>query len=145
MSDLTIMFKDAVTDTSSTAKYRVGTRRQQNGREYIYIQADDAITVNQAVKMDSTTGVKVTPTAAATDDLFGVAETAITDEEYGWITVKGVASCKILTAATAGQVLAPTSTAGVLGNPANTDVAMIRAVALQNGAATNLTKNVYLN
>lgn len=116
-SDLQNSFIDTVTDTSATAKYPVGTRRFQDGKEYCYQQADDAITVNQAVKLDaaaSASGLKVTPTAAAGDSCFGVAETAIADEYYGWITVAGVASVLVANGTAADDPLAASAAAGVL-------------------------------
>lgn len=115
MAGPTFVIHGAVTDTHSSAKHRVGTVYiAPNGNEYTYIQADDAITVNQAVKMDSTTGVKVTPTAAVSDMLFGVAETAIADEYYGWITTKGVASCLVADSMAVGDPMASSGTAGTL-------------------------------
>lgn len=116
-SDLQNSFIDTVTDTSAAAKYPVGTRRFQDGKKYCYQQADDAITVNQAVKLDaaaSASGLKVTPTAAAGDSCFGVAETAIADEYYGWITVAGVVSVLVANGTAADDPLAASAAAGVL-------------------------------
>lgn len=115
MAGPTFVIHGAVTDIHSSPKHRVGTEYiAPNGNVYCYIQADDAITVNQAVQMDSTTGVKVTPTGAASDLLFGVAETAITDEYYGWITVRGVAQCLVADSMAQGDPMAASGTAGTL-------------------------------
>lgn len=115
MAGPTIVIHGAVTDTHTSPKHRVGTKYiAPNGNEYTYIQADDAIAVNSAVKMDSTTGVKVTPTAAAGDFLFGVAETAFADEAYGWVTTEGIALCLVADSMAAGDVMAASGTAGTL-------------------------------
>ena len=119
-NDIMTSFIDAVTDISATAKYPVGTRRFENNKEYVYQQADDAITAGQAVKLDaaaSAAGLKVTPTAASGDSCVGIAETAITDEYYGWITVgpKGaVVNAIVKTGVAVDDPLAPSGTAGAL-------------------------------
>jgi len=147
--DLQYLFIDAVTDTSTTAKYQVGTRRRQNGREYVYQQADDAITVNQAVKLDlaaSASGLKVTPTAAAGDSVFGIAETAIADESYGWITVRGVAAALVAAGTTADDPMGASGTAGVLAKISEAgsgDYKFVGAIAMETSAGA-ATKNVYL-
>lgn len=150
MSDLATAFLDLVTDTSATAQYKVGTRRYENGREYVYTQADDTITANQVVKLDaaaSTSGAKVTPTAAATDPVFGVAEVAVTDEYYFWCTVRGVASALVKTGTTAGTLVAPSSTAGALDTePTSTAVRSGRITLLDsNSSGSDAAKNVYLH
>lgn len=124
------------------------TRRFLNGKEYLYVKAGGTIAVNQACKFDfanKTDGSQVIVTAAVTDHLAGVNEAgALVSGNFFFMTVRGYAQCQILTAATAGQILAPTATAGVLGSPANTDVTVQRAVAMQAGAATNAVKAIYL-
>jgi hypothetical protein len=149
--DLQYSFIDAVTDTSTTAKYPVGTRRLQNGREYVYQQADDAITVNQAVKLDlaaSASGLKVTPTAAAGDSVFGVAETAIADESYGWITVRGVASVSVANGTAADDPLGASVAAGVLAKISEAgsgDYKFVAGIAMEaNGSGSAAAKNAYL-
>lgn len=116
-----IAFNDKVTDISATAKYPVGTLRRENGKLYEYQQADDAITAGQFVKLDygaSDTGKKVTPTGAITDHVHGVAETAITDEYFGWITIQGGCDALVANGVAAGQRLFPTATAGTLDGTA---------------------------
>jgi hypothetical protein len=151
-NDIMTSFLDLVTDTSATAKYPVGTRRFENGREYVYQQADDAITVNQAVKLDaaaSASGLKVTPTAAVGDSCYGVAETAIADEYYGWITVNGVASVLVANGTAADDPLGATAAAGVLGKQAESDSAadfkFVVGNALEaNSSGSAAAKNAFI-
>lgn len=139
---------DQVTDISSTQLYPMRFPRHENGVDYIYVQADDAITQYQACKLDlaaSTTGNKVTPTGATTDRIAGVAQVAVTDEYYFWLAVKGMVTCKIATAASAGDLLSGTATAGVLALGAATDARVdVCGVAMEAGAATNAAKAISL-
>lgn len=118
--DIPVSFIDAVTDISATAKYPVGTRRFENGKEYVYQQADDAVTAGQAVMLDaaaSASGQKITPTSGSGASCLGICETAITDEYYGWVTVgpKGaVVSAIVKTGVAVDDPLAPSATAGAL-------------------------------
>lgn len=115
-----IAWKDYVTAISDTAKYPVGTIREENGKTYMYQQADDALTAGQFCALDSTasaTGKKVTPSGAGSI-IFGCAETAITDEYYGWVTIKGIVSGLIANNVAAGQALYATATAGTLDGTA---------------------------
>lgn len=144
---------DKVTDTGATQLHPVGTRRFENGREYIYQQADDTIAVNSLVKLDaaaSATGLKVTPTGAAVgDSAFGVAEVAVTDEHYFWCTVRGVASCLVANGVAVDDPLGSGGAAGTAYKVVEVDSAgaynFVRAVALEaNASGGALAKNVYL-
>lgn len=135
-----------IDDESSTAKHVVGERTFKDGVEYIYTQADDAITQYMCVSLDQaadSTGGKVRPCAAVADDVFGVAQIAVTDEYYFWCAVRGKVTAKIATAATAGQLLSASDTSGVMANPGAAE-AHIRGKALEAGAATNAAKSIYL-
>ena len=108
-----------VTDTYATlpAGLSVGDQREEGGKIYVLTQADDAVTAGQAVKLDAAadaTGGKVTPTAAAGDSGYGIAETAIADESYGWVTIAGVVSVLVANNVAVDDPLAASSAAGVL-------------------------------
>ena len=140
-------FIDQLIDISSTQLYPMRTRRHQNGIDYIYVQADDTITQYQACKIDfaaSTTGNKVTPTTATTDFILGAAQVAVTDENYFWLAVRGVVTCKILDAAAAGDVLSGSATAGCLTLGAAAANVHAAGMALEDGAAGDGGKLVYL-
>lgn len=81
------------------------------------VKAGAAISAGQFVKPDTAAAdpFQVIPTAAASDVFSGVCETAINSGEYGWMVVLGQVTATILTATLKGQVLAPSSTAGVAG------------------------------
>ena len=132
------VFDDKVTAISSTALYVIGTVRHENGKKYVYTQADDTITANQAVKLDvaaSATGAKVTPSGATADILFGVAEVAVTDEYYFWCCVAGSTTILVADSLSAGDILGPSATAGTLGAVSTRDPFAQLLVANSSGGA----------
>lgn len=152
-TDIQICYVDVVTATSTTQKNRVGLRRFENGREYVYMQADDAVTAGQAVMLDaaaSSSGLKVTPCAAAGDSCFGIAEVAIADESYGWITVRGVASALVADGTAADDPLGASGASGVLANVVEQGSGtgayrFVRATALAaNASGAAAARNIYL-
>jgi hypothetical protein len=146
MANLKNIFSDPLTTIYTTQPANVGKeRRIEGGNEYLLMKATGTIAANAACKHDTSdpTGQSVVATASVGDDFAGVNEAgALTSGQWFWMTVRGVASCKILTAATVGTIMAPTATAGVLGAPANTDVAFQKAISLEAGAATNAAKRI---
>jgi hypothetical protein len=141
-------FIDQVTDISATQLYPMRTRRHENGVDYIYVQADDAITQYHACSIDfaaSTTGNKVRPATDTTDFVQGVAQVAVTDEYYFWLATRGVVTCIIGATAVAGNPLSATAADGVLDlGGANDARVHVCGVALQNGAAGPVSKLIQL-
>lgn len=148
MATLKNFFTDLISTVNTTqGTNKLGERRFQGQKELVYVKAGATITQYQALQYDPAVddGYQVIPTAAVTDELAGVAEAGgASSGNFFWMTVKGPATCKIATGATAGQGLAPSATAGVLAAPANTDVAAIRAKAQADGAATNAAKPIVM-
>lgn len=151
--DIATCFHDKVTDTHSTLPpgYFVGMRRYENGREYTFTQADDAVAINKLVKLDiaaSATAKKVTPTAAAGDSTFGVAEVAVTDEYYFWATTRGVALALVADNTTVDDPLAASGTSGVAVAAAeggSGHYEFVFATALEaNASGGALAKNIYI-
>lgn len=118
MSSLAQAFSEPPDAAShATRRYLVGTKREQNGRLYVYQQADDAITANTAVKLDaaaSASGLKITPATTEANGFYGVAEVAFTDEYFAWVTTRGLATCAVQTGVAAGDRLVVAATDGVL-------------------------------
>ena len=145
--DLVKSFAEAVTKISATPEYPVGAKRFEGGKKYIYQQADDALTVGQAVILDFTAsayGLKVAPSAAATDHVYGVAEVAVTDEYYFWATVGGQVTASVATGVTAGDPLIATSAAGIIGKD-GAAAANRCAIAMEsNSSGGPLAKKVFL-
>lgn len=146
-----VAWVDGVTDVSATMKHPVGVRRIQNGREYIYQKAGAAISVNQLVKLDASNspdGLQVIPTAAAGDSCYGVAEVAIPNGSYGWITVRGVAAALVANGTAIDDPLGASGTAGTgtkLSQAGTGDFVFVRGYALEaNSSGSAAAKRIYL-
>ena len=106
------IFNPTLVTTGRT--YKPGQRmRDVNGEEYIFVQADSAITANRVVvvtedyKAQNITGARADP-----GDLVGVAKTAIPDESYGWVSIWGKGDVQAAATAAANSRLY------TMGNPA---------------------------
>ena len=131
-------FHDKVTAISADALYPVGTVRHENGKKYVYQQADDAITQYDYVILDvaaSATGKKVVSGTDTTDMIFGVAEVAVTDEYYFWCTVGGPATVLAATGLSAGDTLGASAATGVMDAVSTRDPFGILLVANSSGSA----------
>lgn len=108
------LFDSKVTDNHTVGpKTELGVWRFEAGKILRYVKSAHAIDKNAAVKMDATVttaaliGHQVGMTSAATDLLFGVAETTFAALSFGWVTVSGVATARVDSLAAAGQPLGP--------------------------------------
>jgi hypothetical protein len=119
----------------------VGALFEHQGKTYKLVKANGAILVNQLVKYDGSeatygaVGGAVIATAAAVDNVAGVAETAIASGDFGWITVAGVASCLV---ANSTLIHAPLASSGTAGTA---QTAPFTAVTAQKQFGTLLTAN----
>jgi len=142
-------------ENAATATFALGEcASAEGGREYQYVQAGSAVTANYWVGIDETN--KAYPlTKAHADDGFAVAvaETALTKDYHGWVTMRGrdvnaavggscAADVALYTSATAG-VLDDTSTSqtkidGVVAAAANgtSAVAAVEVITTYPRSAT---------
>jgi (2Fe-2S) ferredoxin len=70
------------------------------GKWYRYVQVEDAALVaNEVVEYANATGTEVTKDVSGGSSLgrnfAGVAVSTITDAKYGWVQIKGLATCKV--------------------------------------------------
>ena len=93
------------------------------GKAYRYVQVEDmALAAYDVVAYANTDGTEVTQDRAAgsaiSRDFAGVAVNTITDAYYGWVQIKGLATCRVLqnTAVAAGNrvMLHTTDDGGVI-------------------------------
>lgn len=110
------------TDTSTTAKYKVGTvvRDKATNKVYKYIQVEDAaLAIGDVVEYSDITGSEVTKDRSGGSSLgrivAGVALGTIADGSYGWIQVAGLNTyVKTDGSVAAGEAIVPhASTDGV--------------------------------
>ena len=116
------------TQIDTVAQFPLGTEADHpgggqfnTGKRIRYVKASSAVSAGNAVVLDTgdTTGTEpavVVPASALNQVVAGIAETAIANGSFGWVTVRGrVASAtKTATVVTAGDTLSTTATAGAL-------------------------------
>lgn len=97
--------------------FTVGTRLEtQDGKNYVFVQANSAVAAYNIASLDSATGVITalqTSTSAASEELC-VPQFAFASGDYGWAQVRGAGKLKVLGACAKSVTLYSTSTAGSL-------------------------------
>lgn len=90
-----------------------------NGKQYRYVRVEDMnLAANDVVTFSDATGSEVTKDRAGGSSLgstfAGVAVNTLTDGNYGWVQIKGLATCKVAanTAIAAGDRVQVSSTDG---------------------------------
>ena len=73
----------------------------KTGKSYRYVQVEDLdLAANDVVSFSDATGGEVTKDraggSAISHDFAGVAVNTITDGNYGWVQIKGLATCRVL-------------------------------------------------
>jgi hypothetical protein len=131
------------TQSGSTLEHTLGTRvGTDDGKEFVYIQANGAIAVGDIVTMAA--GYDCPPLAAA-GAAWAVANTAIADNSYGWVQVKGVvASAGVTTGPTTGARLMPVTGSGGLLDDAATPGAADGVFAIQLGTQSANKASIYI-
>jgi hypothetical protein len=97
--------------------FTVGARiTDYNGKEYVFVQANSAVSAYNIASLDSGTGVITalqTSTSAASEAL-AVPQFAFASGDYGWAQVYGACKVKVLGACAKSVTLYSTATAGSL-------------------------------
>lgn len=128
-----------VTKTETVANFEVGQRMTANdGSEYIYVQANGAITgPGYIVGVDE--DHQATMLAAAAGGLLGdmvaVAPVAFADNAFGWVQVKGPCQVQVAASCAANVVLAATATAGQIDDAAGKTVPGLVLTAAREASA----------
>ena len=126
--------------THTTPQFTLGTRARGEGqREYVYIQASEALDQYDCVGADeSFAAAQFTDTEAEDAWKFGVVPVAFAADAYGWMQVKGPCTFNGL-AVSADTVLVSTATAGALDDVTNAGVRIQGIVALAANMITTKT------
>ena len=123
-----------------------------NGKEYVWCQANGAITgdgyvvsidqTHQAIMVDTDTAATVVE-----GDRVGVAEAAFVDNDYGWIQVYGPCGIRTEQDALANGKLAPTADAGQVDDAGAAGTKYIQGMILgtATGGADAVNTTGYLN
>ena len=107
------------------------------GEEYVYVEADAAITVNMVVVIEDDWGARgITTATAESGNIMAVAKVAIPNDEFGWVSRKGEGLITVAASCAADAILNTTTTAGRLddsgGEASNGE---IRLQAARGGSA----------
>ncbi len=155
-------YRDSVTDqyTSRPVDLMVGEIRVERDitgiKKYVFMQADDAISAGQFVKLDmgittpDQVAQKATPTAAVADVCLGLPAggAAVADESYFWCQFFGTATGGLVkTGVAAGDPLTCSATAGALQKQANATTApeSVCAIAqVANSSGSDANRSVFL-
>lgn len=120
--------------------FALGDRSQNaDGKEYVYVQANGAITgAGYVVVIDETYQAAMLSTSNdARGDLVGVAPVAFADDDYGWIQVKGPCVIRVAASAAANARLNTTATAGQIDDDGTSTAFSLEGIYLTtaNGGA----------
>jgi hypothetical protein len=132
----------SATKTTTEAEYALGTRASgKDGSEFVYVQADGAITAADVVILSEAwqaDQLDTTNSNGALGDRVGVARTDFANDEYGWVQTHGV--CDALNATTgcaANTKLNSTGTAGRIDDDGAGGAESIAGLYLTAEAADN--------
>lgn len=146
MSAIIGISKAEITASTAAPAFRLGSRGgyddPTNGhQEFIYGRANGAITgagyaCTETTGFDFTlaTVTQTTPGTAGFGSRVGIAQAAMTDNQYGWFQVYGKGSLRTLASAAKGTRLNTTATGGALDDDATAGSEAIVGVVL--GTAT---------
>ena len=132
---LSTVYTGTTTD-GEDAPFALGTRvNGEDGTVWLFVQAEAAVTQYDCVIIDENFQIQAVTTTLATEAsgdagcMFGFAQVAFADNEFGWVATKGSnISCRgSASAGTADMMLYTTATAGVLST--------VSAGVLINGVA----------
>lgn len=133
-------FKTAVDETVTDQRLadELGVWRFEAGKILRYVQAAALIPRFEALRVDATVttagliGHRVLQTSGATDMFMGIAEVTFPNLGFGWATIYGRATARVVAGEIPGSPLGPSSTTGVL-TIRNTSHFNAAAIALQSG------------
>jgi len=139
-----IGFTGDSTRRTTTQEFPLGTRAiAENGKEYTYVKAGAAIAAKEAVNFQlSALGFDDVRKSAAAVDKFvlGLADTAFSSGDYGWVLTRGVGVTLLGSGVAAGDLLSTSgAAAGTLIKCANTAVGnrpLVCLVAESSGEGT---------
>jgi hypothetical protein len=97
--------------------FTVGSRAAaHNGKEYVFVQSNSAVSAFDVVTIPTDTYVAATfsTTVAAASEMIGVAQFALASGEYGWVQTYGACKVKVLGLAAKSVTLYSTTTGGTL-------------------------------
>lgn len=111
-----------------------------DGKEYVYVQADGAISANDVVIITEAyqaDQIDTTNSASAFGDMVGVADAAFADDDYGWVQVKGPCTINVATSCAANTELNSTGTAGRVDDDATAGAEVVVGLVTTGAESSN--------
>ena len=137
-----------LTALTTDPEFLVGSRHTgSDGTEWVYVQANGAITQYDCVAIDENYQAAAMTTALGnTGQRPGLAQVAFADNEYGWVAIGGSNITVRVEAATADDTLRTTVSAGVLSTVSTASaVKFAGMVAVSAVASTGTTESIMVN
>lgn len=123
-------------------EFELGTRMMgAAGKEYVYVQADGAITANDVVLITEAfqaDQLDTTNSASAFGDMVGVAGATFADNEYGWVQIKGACSVNVGTSCAANTAVNSTGTAGRVDDDATSGAEVVTGLVTTGAESSNV-------
>lgn len=121
--------------------FSLGQRMQDaDGNEYVFVQADGAITANDVVILTEAfqaDQIDTTNSAGAIGDKVGVAKGTLADDDYGWVQIYGTCTANVGSSCAANTKLNTTSTAGRIDDDATGGAETILGLVTTGTEASN--------
>jgi hypothetical protein len=111
----------------------------EDGNEYMYVQADGAIAgAGYAVIIDEAgQAAEITNTTGLYGQKVGIAKAAFADNEYGWVQIYGTTLIQVAASCAANVVITTTTTDGQLDDAAGVGTKVIVGAALTTARAAS--------
>lgn len=141
---------ETVTDLTQGRGFNPGDRGELNGKEYVYVKASANIAQYDVVTFDETYITTVAPLSTSNDargDKIGVAATAITSGDYGWLQIYGPCTLNVLASCNANVELTTTASGGALDDATTSSLMVAEGIFLTaaNSASIAAAKDGILN
>lgn len=137
-----------VSDLEDGKGFGLGDRYcSHDGKEYVFVQANGAISQYDAVIIDESyqaDQLDTTNSGSGFGDLVGVAPFAFADDDYGWVQVKGPCTVNVGSSCATNTQLNSTGTAGRIDDDAAVGSEDITGI-VTTGAESSNTAAAMLN
>lgn len=122
-------------------EFELGTRMKSgDGKEYVFVQANGAITANDVCLLDESfqaDQIDTTNSASAFGQAVGVAPATFADNDYGWMQVYGACTVNVATSAAVNTALNSTATAGRIDDDATSGAEVVDRLVTTGAESSN--------
>lgn len=150
-------WQTSVTANDAAQKEELGVWRFEGAKIYRYVRAGagGVIPAGESVRLDHTAllsgaspglmGAQVVQVDSSTAMFFGVAESTLSAASYGWVTIYGPATARVVSLVIPGTAIGPSTAAGLTGVLAVRDISHFNAVGLAVQTGLSAGSAVFIN